>query len=275
MRPPAVLLFFLALGCASAELANAPTDSALDAGDGDGGWSGGGLGPSSAVSGSGDDASASPVQTSDPSQEGGEGEADALDDAVDESPAGPEPPFDPGEGGVCSGPLAPGDLVIDELMIESVGGAGDHGEWLEVTSTLPCAVDLRGLHGTCPNGAKVRTFVISEDIWIPGLGTFIVADSNVAAINHNLPGTVVVWSGQPGDVLRNKGDTVTLLLSDVVIDSLTYPSMTWTAGASLEFASACAPARRSDWAAWQLSAASFFPGFYGTPNAPNDDVPCP
>ena len=35
----------------------------------------------------------------------------------------------------CVGPMAPGDLIIDELMIASQAGDGDHGEWLEVMST--------------------------------------------------------------------------------------------------------------------------------------------
>lgn len=277
MRHPAVLLFVLALGCAAAELANGPSDTTPDA-SADDGSSGSGLGSASAASGSGDDAAATPAPVgvdASTESESADTDASADPDASDDSSTSPVPPFDPGEAGVCPGPLAPGDLVIDELMIESVAGAGDHGEWLEIRSVLPCALDLRGLHGNCPSGGKVRTFVIGQDVWIPGLGTFIVADSTVAAINHNLPGTVVAWSGQPGDVLRNKGDTVTLLSSGAVIDSLTYPSMPLTVGASLEFASDCAANRRSDWTAWQPAAASFFPGFYGTPNGPNDDVQCP
>jgi hypothetical protein len=189
-------------------------------------------------------------------------------------PPPPLPPFDPGEGGICARALAPGDIVIDELMIESVAGTGDHGEWLEAKSTVTCAIDLRGLHGIAPSGSKVRTFEIGDDIWIPAGGTFVVADSSNAALNHNLPGTVVVWSGEPGDVLRNKGGTVTVLYGGQIIDSVTYPSMPLTIGASLSFPSDCASARRSDWTVWQASTSSWYPGFYGTPNAPNDDVKC-
>jgi hypothetical protein len=198
-------------------------------------------------------------------------------DATDEgwSSARPSPPFDPGEGGICALPPAPGDLIVDELMIESVAGTGDHGEWLEVESTVDCAIDLRGLHGDVPSGNKVRTFQIGDDVWIPARGAFLVADSSNAAINHDLPGIVVTWSGQPGDVLRNKGATVTLHMNGLVLDSLTYPSITLTVGASLAFPNDCPLARRADWAAWQTSTASWFPGFFGTPNAPNTDVLCP
>src|SRR5258707_542368 len=65
--------------------------------------------------------------TDDGADEVADPEAGAGDDAVDD--AG------------CTSDLAPGDLRIDELMIESVLGAGDHGEWLEVTSAAACAVN--------------------------------------------------------------------------------------------------------------------------------------
>jgi hypothetical protein len=184
-------------------------------------------------------------------------------------------PFDAGPEGVCDQPLSPGDLRIDELMIESTSGTGDHGEWLEVSSTLDCAVDLAGLHGECPRGAKVATFDVTDDLWLPPRGFFVVADSTAPAINHYVPGTVVAWSGNLGDVLRNKGTTVTLLVNDVVIDTLTYPAVPLTVGASLAFPADCDRAMRSDWALWQTSTASWFPGFLGTPNAPNVDVTCP
>jgi hypothetical protein len=168
-----------------------------------------------------------------------------------------------------------GELIIDELMIESVAGSGDHGQWLEVQSTAGCAFDLKGLHGEAPNGNKVRTFQISEDFWIPAHGTLVVADSSNPAINHDLPEPMVTWSSQPGDVLRHKGGTVTLIMNGLVIDSVTYPSMTLTVGATLAFPADCPPARRADWTSWQTSAFSWFPGFRGTPNAPNSDVKCP
>ena len=175
----------------------------------------------------------------------------------------------------CSTPLAPGVLVIDELLIESVAGTGDYGEWLEVRSTSPCAVSLRGLQGSCPVGLKVHSFEVTDDVWIAPLGTFVIPDSTDPAINHDLPGPLVPWAGQPGDVLRNKGGTVTLTASGVMIDSVTFPALKLVVGASVAFPSNCPLSRRSDWTSWQTSNGSWFPGFSGTPNAPNDDVSCP
>jgi hypothetical protein len=190
-----------------------------------------------------------------------------------QSPMGP--PFDAGEGGVCNMPLTSGDLVIDELMIESVAGTGDYGQWIEVRSTLGCAVDLRGLHGECPSGKKVATFDVTEDLWIPAFGTFLVVDSSDPAINHDLPGTLVVWSGGPGDVLRRKGTTITIESGGVLVDTVTYPAFKLLVGVSVSFPSDCPDSVRSDWTEWQTSTFSWFPGFFGTPNAANDDVSCP
>jgi hypothetical protein len=178
--------------------------------------------------------------------------------------------------GACVASLGAGDLTIDELMIESVAGAGDDGEWLEVASTVDCVANLRGLHGECPRGSKVASFDVTIDLWLPPKGTFIIADSADPAINHSLPGALVTWLGHTGDILRNQGTTVTLSADGVVIDSLTYPSLALMVGVSYAFPGGCDPSLRGDFTRWETSNASWFPGFHGTPNAPNTDVaPCP
>jgi hypothetical protein len=191
----------------------------------------------------------------------------------------PDPAIDAGAplpDGACLSPLGPGDLMVDELMIESVAGSGDDGEWLEVASTLDCVANLRGLHGECPRGSKVASFDVTVDLWLPAKGTFVVADSADPAINHSLPGALVAWLGHTGDILRNQGTTVTLTAGGSVVDSLTYPSLALTVGTSYAFPSGCDPSSRGDFTRWQASTASWFPGFHGTPNGPNTDVaPCP
>jgi hypothetical protein len=190
-------------------------------------------------------------------------------------PPPPGPPFDAGEGGICDDAVAAGSLAIVELMIESTSGTGDHGEWVEITSTRDCALNLNGLTGNCPTGAKVNTFAVTSDAWIPARGTFVVADSSNPIVDHALPGLVIPWSGEPGDVLRNAGATVTLTMGGAIVDSVTYPSEKLTPGVSIAFPSDCAPGFRSQWTAWEPSSGSWFPAFFGTPNAANDDVHCP
>ena len=201
---------------------------------------------------------------------GDDGETGADDDdSTDETTDASVP------DGACPQPLAPGDLRIDELMIESVAGAGDDGEWVEIQSALGCAANLSGLHGECPRGAKVATFDVTGDLWIPPHGTFVVADSSDPAINHDVPGTVVVWFGHQGDVLRNKGSTITISWNGTLLDTVTYPALTLAVGDSVAFPAGCDPSQRDDFAQWKRSTASWFPGFLGTPNAPNTDVECP
>src|SRR5437868_4642485 len=72
----------------------------------------------------GTDAGAAPT-TDPPPDDAGEEPAQEASVAIDAS----APSL--ADAGACARPLGPGDLVIDELMIASVAGAGDHGEWLE------------------------------------------------------------------------------------------------------------------------------------------------
>jgi hypothetical protein len=268
------------LGCASASDESAFGEANADA-DADGGLGDAEL---SAFTSS-DDAAlvpepaslASPSPDDDAGDAGGVPSDDASAPSEDEPSAPPPsgPPFDAGEGGACAHALGSGDLIIVELMIESTTGTGDHGEWVEVMSTLDCAVDLNGLSGNAPTGAKVVTFEIDSDVWIPARGTFVIADSTDPAVNHELPGLVVPWSGQPGDVLRNEGATVTLLMNSDIVDSVTSPNLKLTPGISISFPRDCPLSFRPTWSAWQPSIASWFPAFRGTPNGPNDDVHCP
>ena len=175
----------------------------------------------------------------------------------------------------CDAPLGPGVLAIDELMIESVAGTGDYGEWLEVQNTSGCAVDLRGLHAECAAGSRIRSLDVLDDLWLDPSGTVVIADSSDPVLDHELPGPLVTWDGQPDDVLRNLGDTVTLTAGGALVDTVTYPALKLVVGASVAFPAGCPLSRRSDWTAWQRSSASWFPGFLGTPNAPNTDVACP
>jgi hypothetical protein len=257
-----------------------------------GACSGRSVGPPPAFNDStdGEDASAGDVQSTadpfaggdpgaaaDPSAESSSSNADgALDEASASSSASSsaDDAGDAGPDGGCALPLGPGDLAIDEMMIESVAGAGDFGEWIEVRSNLDCMANLRGLHGECPRGAKVNTFDVTTDLWVPPRGTFVVADSSDPAVNHDLPGLMIVWSGQPGDVLRNKGSTITLSLSGTLLDTVTYPALTLEVGDTVAFPSDCDPSSRSDFTNWKRSTASWFPGFLGTPNRPNADVAC-
>jgi hypothetical protein len=206
-----------------------------------------------------------PAVESPPVDDGAAGNAD--DASTDE-------PIDSLPDGACAQPPAAGSLHIDELMIASVAGAGDDGEWLEIENALDCTANLNGLHGECAHGAKVARFDVTGDMWVPPHGTLVVADSSDPAINHDLPGVVVVWFDQRGDVLRNQGTTITVSLNGAMLDTVTYPSLTLAVGDSIAFPADCDAGERGDFTKWKRSTASWFPGFLGTPNAANTDVTC-
>jgi len=269
-----LLVSLVAIACTGSADPSPPAVAFSD----DGGAFGQGAPPADTPIVDNDGASPSPPEADDAADASTSTVDDSTDErampANEETASAGERAIDAGPEGACTEPLGPGNLAIDELMIESVAGVGDNGQWIEVQSTLDCALNVRGLHGECPRGGKVATFDVTEDLWIPPRGTFVIADSSVPAINHHLPGSVLAWFGHRGDILRKKGTTITLSTRDAVIDSVTYPALPLSVGTSLAFPSDCDPSLRSNWAQWQLSAASWFPGFSGTPNAPNTDVNC-
>jgi hypothetical protein len=194
---------------------------------------------------------------------------------VDASPP-PPPPLDSGivaPANACPSPLGAGDLAVVELMIESVSGAGDGGEWIEIQSTHPtCSVNLNGLHvAVASSGA---TADVTTDLWIPPNGIFVIADSTDASVNHQLPSPIVIPWSAGADALQNGGDTVTLTANAATVDSLTYPSFVLYVGVSISFPADCAWSDRSSWARWSYSANVWTSGFEGTPNADNTDVTC-
>jgi hypothetical protein len=189
-------------------------------------------------------------------------DADASDGAT--GPVGP----------ACPKPPGPGDLIFDEVMIASEPGSDDRGQWLEVRSTKTCSLDLLGLTATAPHGQSSRTLEVGTDVWLPPLGFFVIADSLDPSENNSLPGLALAWSGSPADALHKTSDTITLSLGSTTVDTLSYPDKTRVDGTSLAFPATCDARLRSDFANWVPSVASWTPGFFGTPNAPNTDVTC-
>ncbi len=111
---------------------------------------------------SGDDDAQADIDST-PGDDQAENDAFPIEGEAAVPEADPGPPFDAGEGGICPSGVGPGDLTVTELMIASMAGTGDHGEWLEVASTRDCALNVRGLHGEVPSGTKVRVVDVDDD----------------------------------------------------------------------------------------------------------------
>lgn len=173
----------------------------------------------------------------------------------------------------CEGDLKAGDLAIVEMMILSKSGSGDAGEWVEVKSTRDCWLHLSGLTVSSPRGTAGADVATAGAIDLSPGGSFVVADSDDATKNHGIKGAVLSWDAT--DVLKNDGDTVSVKMGDVEIDSLTYPSLAAaTAGVAVAFPAGCELTDRGDWLKWTAAKEAFGTTLKGTPNAPNDDVTC-
>jgi hypothetical protein len=176
---------------------------------------------------------------------------------------------------LCATPLAAGDLAVVELMIASTSGAGDRGEWIEVQSRRDCILNVKGLHVESPRGTGRDTLTIGGDLLLPPNGTFVIANASDTNVNHALPSPIVTWDGQPADVLKNDGDTITLTsAAGVTIDNVVYPALSPQVGRSISFPVDCAWSDRGTWARWSFSSKPYSGALQGTPNADNDDVAC-
>ncbi len=176
---------------------------------------------------------------------------------------------DPTDAGTVSpcGPLAVGDLAVVEMMIASVSGAGDKGEWFEVQNTRNCTLTFSGIAFESPRGSATDRVEIADTIVLAPRETFVIGGQSV-----NVGGKVFHWALT--DVLKNSGDTIRLVQGSTVIEETTYPGYAFTTGVSLSFPAACKWSDRTSWERWSASFNEWQPSFKGTPNADNTDVAC-
>lgn len=181
--------------------------------------------------------------------------------------------LDAGPVVLCEGDPKPGDLVVTELLIASRSGSNDNGEWVEITSTRSCTLSLRNVVVASPRGTTGSDAVTIASLDLPPGGSFIVAGSTSAVTAQKLPGSTYAWNA--ADVLKNSGDTVSITVGAVTIDSVTYPSFgNLEPGRSAAFPADCPSNVRTDWKRWSFSFNEWIPGMKGTPNAANGDVAC-
>ncbi len=174
----------------------------------------------------------------------------------------------------CTGPMNAGDVKIVEMMIASVSGSGDRGEWIEMQNTLSCILNINGLSVQSPRGNSTDSANVTTDTLIPPGGAFVIADSSSSSDNHALPTAAVVATFEDYDVLKNSGDTINVFSGATLVDTLTYPSLAITAGRSLAFPADCQWSDRASWARWSMSFNVWSSPYEGTPGADNSDVSC-
>lgn len=176
----------------------------------------------------------------------------------------------------CPG-LAAGSLVIVELLIKSVDGAGDGAEWVELKNPNDCVLTVPpGLRVLSPRGTTSHDVAtVTTAFELPPQAQFVAGGSG-APVHADWP--TIRWSS--ADTLKNSGDTVRIELGEtatpLLVDAVVYPAFSnLTAARSIAFPSDCPPPARASFSNWSGSFADYPPGpLVGTPFTPNDDVTC-
>ncbi len=165
--------------------------------------------------------------------------------------------------------LAPGDLVISELMMDPAAVDGDFGEWFEIRNLSGTTWDLRGLTVADDDGDgfEVDTaLLIDPGGWVV-LGPDASPDRN---------GGLTVDYGYSIDAVKlgNDGDGLTLSWAGAVLDTLVYDTtFPIEEGAAMTLSGASmSPGSNDVSTAWCLATTPYGAGDLGTPGANND--PC-
>ncbi len=167
-----------------------------------------------------------------------------------------------------------GDVVINELMPDSLASDDQTGEWFELANTSARAVDLFGW-SFADDGGSVT---IDQHVVLPpgGFGLFAAVASPV--VNGNLPPVDWVFDW---DIihLNNTGDSLAVSMAGVVMDELSYSPGLWElpTGASLFLDPGYLdPALNDGPLPWCITPSTEdydyggrSAGDYGTPGAPN------
>ena len=190
--------------------------------------------------------------------------------------AGPPDAGPPDAGPMDAGPacpIGPGSLVIDEVMISSVSGSGDRGEWFEIVSTLSCTANLAGLTIVSPTGGGVEKSHTIASGTIRSGQYFVFALSSAPADNHGLSLDYAYGTGGSDDViLNNSADWLELRDGATVIDRVAWPSGGFTNGASRQYPGSADASANDNWSLWcdSVPVYSMTGGtFHGTPQAAN------
>ncbi len=164
----------------------------------------------------------------------------------------------------CVAVLAPGDVVINELMIDGTSRPGGREQWIELLNTTDEPVDLSGL----------RLETEETEVLVPW-GSVVGAGDFFFATYDDLAG------GGAGDlwffdelIFAVDGDTLTLRLADTVVDTVDFsagsPPWPYAAGVSMQRRAPTADA--STPAAWCAAVTSYSSAGVtnqGTPAATN------
>lgn len=115
--------------------------------------------------------------------------------------------------------VAPGDLIITEVMNNPAAVADSAGEWFEIYNDAPYAVDLLGLTIQHTAGDPNAVHTISQSVAMPS-GSYAVLGINASTSSNG--GVVVDYQYASTVSLNNTADYLAILDGTTVIDEVTW-----------------------------------------------------
>lgn len=191
-------------------------------------------------------------------------------------------PYGGCDSGACAAapaaPSAAGEVLVSEVMRDSLADAPDTGEWVELYNPTGAPLDLAGCELSDEGG---QLFVIDSvlPVIIPAGGHLVLAVEADPTLNGGLDPVAMAW----GDAfsLSNTFDEVILTCGGTVIDALAWaPSWPGATGAAMQLSSDVTDhLLADDPAAWCVALTSYGDaGNVGSPGQENvtcDGAPQP
>lgn len=195
---------------------------------------------------------------------------DASPDQPDADPDRPDADI-----GEVLTPDAAGQLVISEIMIDSIRTPEEPHEWFEVYNPSGAVTyDLRGLNVEDGSQTPSMTFDIDVELLVSPGGRLVFGRDGDQAANG---GVAVDFDYPDTYALGNSGDTVRIVnpLNDAVIDEVVYDALWDAEGAALsldpDLHDAASNDLQSSWCDATTPFGDELPQDYGTPGAGNPD----
>ncbi len=179
-----------------------------------------------------------------------------------------------GAGGSAAGggpAVAPGDLVISEIMANPDAASDTYAEWIEIYNATSMPIDLQGLVFRHEANDPAAVHVIGASVIAPAQGYAVIGKSTDQAVN----GGVAVAYAYPVDIgFTNTGDYLAIERVDETIIDHTFWASDAPLGASLSLDPAFLDASLNDDATHFCPGVAFLPsGDRGTPGAANPACP--
>jgi|GEM_PF-4372199 len=174
------------------------------------------------------------------------------------------------DAGMTSTPTLAGDVIIDEIMVETTTIADDFGEWFEVHN--PSATTAYDLDG-CVIYDEGNSHVISRSL-VVAPGGYVTLARVSEVLGTGFPPTYVHGTLKFG----NAGDSVWITCRGTEIDRVAFTSWTLVEGRAYSLDPSVTTAAGNDAASAWCPARNAYrtlggPTDYGTPNAANPSCP--